>query len=132
MMKRHISILSIAISASLVCLTAPARADVITGGPVYHSGQVMAVCTIHNGGDAFITIREHVIYDASGASLTLSLDSCGATLPAKRTCGFLASVATSSNHSCRVRIDQNAGQVRGRVEVINASGNQVLSAAPMW
>ncbi len=104
-----------------------AAADRLSGGPlVAMPGVASAIsCEIFNGGSSTAVIRENVILNSSGASQTLTNDTCGATLLQRRSCYFSAAVVPGEFYACRLRVDEDATMLRGNAQLRDSSGGTV-------
>jgi hypothetical protein len=104
---------------ALVGSSTLALAD-ISGGPVFGGGayQKYIRCMVFNAGPGTATITSHRIANSNNVALTLNFDSCGATLPANRSC-VIGAPAGGFAYQCK--FVTSGGVLRGTVSLYDFS-----------
>jgi hypothetical protein len=97
---------------------APARADVLAGGPVYAngpSGQAVG-CFLFNAGPAAVTLSSVAILGPNGQPISTFQNTCGASVGAGQLCGLLGIAGPRSAYACKASTPGGAGAyLRGSV-----------------
>lgn len=132
-MHTRLSGLTVAILAAVTGLSGTAHAGIFATGPAFggpsETGGTIT-CRIFNNSAYGVNIVKRQIFTNTGASLTLSSDTCTATLASTQMCAFAASITGPFAFSCRVYTSGTDGEVTGVAEVQN-SGNAVLLSTPL-
>jgi hypothetical protein len=99
---------------------------VMWGGPT----QAKVVCTFFNGGSGTVDIQSLGIYGGNGVPANIAVNTCGANLAPFKTCYFFANVPVSGTNACNVILSPSGADIRGEMQVQNASG-VVINSGPI-
>jgi hypothetical protein len=107
-------------AALLAAAPAPARADVLAGGPVYGYPQQdqLAGCFLFNAGPAAVALSSLAIVGPTGPVEGYSQNTCGPSLGAGQVCGSVSVATRQGPYACTVTTPAGAGAyLRGAVGV---------------
>jgi|SRR5215470_4680200 len=120
--------------AALIALGGVAKADILSGGPLYAGSPAeiggTVVCRLFNAGIASITVSTRQIWDNTGASVVLSSDTCTVAIASGKYCAYTAKIAGNLAFSCRAVTNGIDNNVSGVIEIDN-SANQPLQLIPL-
>jgi hypothetical protein len=104
--------------------------DVMITGPLFGSGQSVAVCYVINEGTSSVVLSAVDIYYTDAQNSTFVLvptisDTCGTTLDVGRTCRTVSNIGTDHYYLCRTLVSSKA-RIRGTFE-LRAGNTPVVS-----
>jgi hypothetical protein len=96
--------------------------QILSAGSIYGGlDQAVAVCYFYNSGDSSLSLSGTQLADQNGTPLTLTVNQCGATLPAGGACGIAANIANNTVYSCKTTVSPTKENARGILEVRDSS-----------
>jgi hypothetical protein len=120
--------------ATLIALAGVARADVLSGGPLYAGSPAelggTVICRLFNAGGYNVTVSTRQIWDNTGVSNVLSADSCGPAITPGKYCAYSVKIGGNFAFSCRAVTNGTDNNVSGVIEIDN-SANQPLFVIPL-
>jgi hypothetical protein len=117
----------------LIALTVAAKADILSGGPVYGGPTSVGgtiVCRLFNAGFFTATITSRQIWNNAGGFTAPTADSCSAGLGPQKSCEFDAPITANFAFSCRAFVSSTDEKVSGVAE-IQAPTHAILNTIPM-
>lgn len=102
--------------------TAAHAQQILSAGTIYGGpDQAVAVCYFYNSGGSSLGLSGTQLADQNGTPSTLTVNQCGATLPAGQACGIAANIANNTVYSCKTTVSPNKTNARGILEVRDIS-----------
>lgn len=124
-MKSHLMLIGL---FALGFSSTAAMAD-ISGGPVFNGGntQLQVRCMVFNAGPGVATLGNKAI-TTGGTPVTLTFNSCGASLAAGKLCVIAVTPVAQVAHSCK--FVTSGGELRGTIAVYG-NGDQLRHSSDM-
>ena len=117
-------------AVSLLGISVVAHADTLAAGAAYGgTAQTLANCYLYNAGTGPVTVTSNVIIREPNVSVPLTFHNCAA-LAAGSICAIAANIQNNVAHACRMVISPGGADVRGTLEIRDASG-RILNAVEL-
>lgn len=113
-------------TALVLALTAGAYAGPqLSAGPIYSAHASSGYCWFTNLGAANITITSQLMYTWTSTTPISTSASCGGTIVPAQSCYITPTTSDYNALSCKVTFSTKAADVRGSLELTDASGNEI-------